>query len=113
MAAPNMPRVVEFLLTMPRGAYGWQIAAHLEASVDSARQTLAKMYARGKIVQQLAGDTCGNSVWSLPADAYVETPPVFRAKETLAGFQEAARARQASATQTMKSRADEILMGEI
>lgn len=94
MGAPNMPRVSEYLLTMPHGAYGWQIAAYLEASVDSARQTLAKMHARGKIVQQLAGETCGNSVWSLPADAFVDTPPIFRAKETLSAFQDAARAKQ-------------------
>jgi len=113
MGAPNMSKVVAYLSSRPRGAYGWQIAEYLESELHSAGQTLARMLSRGKIIQQVEAETRGDSVWSLPADAYVETPPVFRAKEILVGFQEAARAKQASTAPTMKSRADEILMGEI
>jgi hypothetical protein len=94
MAAPNLPKINEYLRTRPHGAYGWQIAEYTGSTNDSMGKTLAKLQARGKVIEQEVGETRGYSIWILPADIYANTPPTFRAKEILAAFQNAARAKQ-------------------
>jgi hypothetical protein len=94
MGASNIPRVIEYLKARPDGAYGWQIAEFLESNVDSAGQTLARMLMRGSVIQHTPNETRGNSLWKLPAEAFVETPPIFRAMEILSAMRATARANQ-------------------
>lgn len=89
MTSPNIPRVIEFLSAHPKGVYGWQIAAHLDTTDDSAHQSLLLMQLRGKAVLAAKGKTNADALWVLPTKT--ATPPIFRARETLEAFQIAAR----------------------
>ena len=90
MTSPNIPRVLEFLGAHPNGAYGWQIAAHLDTTDDSAHQSLLLMQLRGKAVLATKGKTNADSLWRPIKNA---TPPIFRASATLEAFQVAAHKR--------------------
>jgi hypothetical protein len=91
MTSPNIPRVLEFLGAHPNGAYGWQIAAHLEAPLSSMGQTLALMAERRQIVVVMQVASRANSTWRLANQDETATPPIFRAREILHAFQDAAR----------------------
>lgn len=89
MTAPNIPRVIEFLSANPKGVYGWQISGQLDVADDSAHKSLLRLQSRGKVVLASGGKTNADWLWMLPQAG--TTPPIFRAMETLEGFQEEAR----------------------
>jgi hypothetical protein len=94
MPHPTMPRIIEFLESRPQGAYGWQIAEHINSPSESVCQTLLRMLNRGKVVQLVIAASRADSIWAMSAELRAETPPVFKALETLLAFQSAARAKQ-------------------
>lgn len=90
MARANKPRVIEFLSDHPYGAPTWQIAESLGTTTDSLRQTLLRMQGRGELVVAVEAEIRANSVWVVAVKT--DTPPIFRAMETLAAMQSTALA---------------------
>jgi hypothetical protein len=93
MTSPNIPRVIEFLGAHPKGVYGWQIAGHIDVTDDSAVQTLLLLQARSRAVMVQKGRSRAESLWKLASHEEGNTPPVFRAMQTLKAFQDVARAK--------------------
>ncbi|CAB3730178.1 hypothetical protein LMG22037_05512 [Paraburkholderia phenoliruptrix] len=93
MTISSIPRVLEFLRDYPNGAYGWQIAAHLEVTDASIGQTLLLLETRNRIKLMWQGKSRAESLWRLPTEREGTTPAVFRAMETLWAMQEVARHR--------------------
>jgi hypothetical protein len=91
MTSPNIPRVLEFLGAHPNGAYGWQIAGHIDVTDDSAVQTLLLLQARSRAVMVKKGRSRADSLWRITDHTEGNTPPIFRAMQTLQAFQDAAR----------------------
>jgi hypothetical protein len=83
----------------PKGVYGWQIAGHLDVADDSAHKSLLRLQSRGKVVLASSGKTNADYLWALSMSGARATPPIFRAMETLASMQTAAREKLIKATE--------------
>lgn len=92
MPSPNMPKITAILAGLPQGATGAEIASHLETTHDSATQSLMRLLMRG-LVERAGGTNKVDATWTLAAAASSNTPPIFRAMETLAAMQGVARQR--------------------
>lgn len=91
MPKPTMPRITEFLMGRPNGAAVRKIAEVIDSTPASVIQTLRLMHSREQLVIVADAKERDDMVWALANTSSVVTPPIFRAREILRGFQEAAR----------------------
>jgi hypothetical protein len=83
-------RILDYLDANPDGDTPQQIADHINGRVDSVACSLGRLETHGK-VEKIAGTKRGiHAIWVRVRE---ETPPVFRAMETLRAMQDACRAR--------------------
>lgn len=82
------PRITGFFADHPHGAPVWQVAEYLGSSNDTTLQALRRMAERGDAEMTLNSAIPAHSVWALSKN---ETPPIFRAMETLRAMQASAR----------------------
>ncbi|MFM0503934.1 hypothetical protein [Paraburkholderia caffeinilytica] len=104
MKSSSMQLIERFLATKPRGATGHEIAEHVGVSLRIAAQSLVRLLEHSQ-VKRAGNGSRFDDVWSLAkfdVVAPVATPPIFRAKETLRGMQEAGR-RQLAATPVLEA----------
>jgi hypothetical protein len=86
----STPRILAYLADHPEGATPAQIAEHFEGNAESIYRTLWRLESRFK-VKNIGGGRSGiHGMWIGTPE---ETPPVFRAMETLRAMQEACRTR--------------------
>jgi hypothetical protein len=88
----RIPLVAEFLNCRPLGATGNEVAAHFDIDVENAIKTLMLMVKRGQ-VERVGDGMRPDATYRLVH--IVETPPVFRALETLTAMRSVAMARLA------------------
>lgn len=91
MPKPTMPRITEFLTGRPNGATVRKITELLHSSTSSVVQTLRLMQSRGQLVILIDSSERDDMVWALANSGRPAAPPIFRAVETLAAMQDAAR----------------------
>ncbi len=89
----NIPKIIEFLTTKPRGAKGHAIGEHLGVTPDSISRTLGRMSERGDIKSSGKYRYRLDATWTLVHTDATVTPPIYRAAETLVAMQVVARAR--------------------
>jgi hypothetical protein len=82
------PRITEFFTDHPHGAPVWQVAEYLGSSNDTTIIALRRMADRGDALMTLDSSIPSHTVWAL---SIKETPPIFRAMETLRAMQAVAR----------------------
>lgn len=84
MASPNLPAIVEFLKTRPLGASVREIARFLEIEDESAYASMTLLERRGSVTKGLG------KRFDVPytLSDIMNTPAVFKARETLSAMQE-------------------------
>ena len=82
-------RISDYLSTQPEGATVQQIADSIDITAQKVRQALSRLETSGKVKCNGRRDRSG-CIWFSTRE---DTPPVFRAMETLRAMQDACRAR--------------------
>jgi hypothetical protein len=83
-------RILDYLDAHPDGATPHQIADAIDGNAESICKTMWRLESRGEAKLISGGRKGLHGVWISVRE---ETPPVFRAMETLRAMQEACRAR--------------------
>ena len=83
-------RILDYLDAHPDGATPQQIADHIDGNAESIGKTLWRLETRGEAKLITGGRKGLHGTW---VSIREETPPVFRAMETLKAMQDACRAR--------------------
>lgn len=82
--------ILEYLESRPEGATPTEIADHVDGNAESIARTLGRLAERGEAKLLRGGHMAVSGTWIRTLEP---TPPVFRARETLAAMQAACRAR--------------------
>jgi hypothetical protein len=88
----RIPLIAEFLNSRPLGATGNEVAAYFDIDVENAIKTLMLMVKRGQ-VERMGDGMRPDATYRLIH--VVETPPIFRALQTLAAMRSVSMARLA------------------